>query len=352
VTLGGCASGGGSFKSNALSFLNTYDEAKNKYERGEIMEARATVLAIEKEHEDYARAQALLKNTIEPARLRLLSHYKAKAQAAERARQWDEAEARYRQTAEISIKPELFIKQAEAMNLNLRQLRLESLLKQRREEDAQWLKWSESYTPPAGLNKDDEAYHRMQEYVQEDLESRNRRSLREGWRYLKRGMVGVAYIEAVSVLHLEPESERAQVLMRDIKKNWPTGLTIPQVSKQKTSVQAKRKTRQLVSEEQVQELIRQGQWLKARNQAEAYQRQGGKHADALLEKANAGAQKQAAADFSKGMAAFRKEDIAGAVQLWQQAVTLQPDSDEYIDALRRASQLQERLQLLRDGKGN
>ncbi len=62
---------------------------------------------------------------------------------------------------------------------------------------------------------------------------------------------------------------------------------------------------------------------------------------------NAGLEKAASALFAQGSIAFRKEHIDDAVKLWGQAVSMQPENSEYVDALRRAMQLQERLHLLR-----
>jgi len=78
-----------------------------------------------------------------------------------------------------------------------------------------------------------------------------------------------------------------------------------------------------------------------------YRRYDGKGASELLKAVNAGLKKAASALFAHGSIAFRKEHIDDAVKLWDKAVSMQPENSEYVDALRRAMQLQERLHLLR-----
>ena len=51
--------------------------------------------------------------------------------------------------------------------------------------------------------------------------------------------------------------------------------------------------------------------------------------------------------YKKGSGAFRVEHIDQAVEDWKKAVSLQPKNTEYVNALRRAMQLQEHLHLLR-----
>ena len=91
--------------------------------------------------------------------------------------------------------------------------------------------------------------------------------------------------------------------------------------------------------------MQQGKWVQAKNAALLYRRDEGKGAGVLLKDVNAGLEKAAAALFLKGSTAFRREHIDDAVKLWDQAVAMQPVNSEYVDALRRAMQLQKRLHL-------
>lgn len=352
VVLSGCASNGVGLKSRAMALLDSYDEVQRKYERGEIMEARETVLSMEKTHEDYAKSQAFLKNKIEPARLRLLTYYKAKAQKAERAGDWYQAKVLYNQTAEVSIKPELFTKQADEAELRMRQKRMDILLEKRRAEDAIWQSWLDDYNVPQGLQPKDDAFKRAQSAIQDGIDARAREAVREGWRFLQKEKPGVAYVHAESALRLQPDLDRAQVLMKELKKKWPAGLKISDGKKKSKKTVAvvshkPRPPRVVVTDKEVEALIQQGEWLKARDAVGKLKAQGGKNAEKLMEKVDAGAARVAATSFSKGMEAFRKEQIDEAVQLWNQAVTLDPDNEEYLSALTRAQQLQERLRLLK-----
>jgi len=94
-------------------------------------------------------------------------------------------------------------------------------------------------------------------------------------------------------------------------------------------------------------LMRQGMWVQAKEIALLYRRNEGVGADKLLKDVNEGSEKAAAVLFARGSIAFRKEHIDVAVKMWGQAVVMQPENPEYVDALRRATQLQERLHLLR-----
>jgi Tfp pilus assembly protein PilF len=104
------------------------------------------------------------------------------------------------------------------------------------------------------------------------------------------------------------------------------------------------------SKEDVQKFIKNGEWLKARHAAMAYRRNGGKDADKLLKAIDLKIEKVAADWFQKGSQAFRVEHIDQAVKDWSKAVSLQPENTEYVNALRRAKQLQEHLHLLRSDK--
>jgi len=77
---------------NPLNIFNTYEGALRDYKQGMVLEARETVLKIDPENEDYDKARKLLRKKIEPARLRLLKHYKRKARVAESGKVWADRE--------------------------------------------------------------------------------------------------------------------------------------------------------------------------------------------------------------------------------------------------------------------
>jgi len=352
VVLAGCVTGrGGSHvKASSLSFLNSYTMALQDYNSGKVMEARARVLAMNVDRDDYKQAQELLKHKINPARIRLLRHYKAKGKKAEKAHEWSRAMAFYQQTAEFSAKPEIFLTYAHDMELKMRQLRMDALLKQRRMEDDTWIRWSHAYEPPHGVRVSDSAFSRMHTAIEHDIEDRSARSYREARGYLNKAMVGVAYVEAESYLRLMPASEKGQRLMADVRKSMPKGLVVRALGKKSRVTKVLREPSakdRVIHKSDITKLIKQAKWVQAKAAALLYRHYEGKGADKLLQEINAGLEKTAAALFGQGSAAFRQEHIDKAVTLWGKAASMQPENSEYVDALRRAMQLQERLHLLR-----
>jgi len=350
--LTGCVTGGGGtpVKGSALSFLNSYSMALQDYNAGKVMEARARVLAMDVSRDDYKQAQNLLKKKINPARIRLLRHYKAKGKNAEKEHEWSKAMVFYQQAAEFSAKPSIFLAYVSNMELKMRQERMDALLKQRRLEDNAWIRWSQSYEPPRGVKPSDGAFSRMRSSIESDIEGRAARSYREARRDLNKDMVGVAYIEAESYLRLIPASEKGQRLMVDIREAMPKGLIIKALDK-KTAVKKVRKKisakEHSIRKSDVVKLMKQAKWIQAKEAALLYRRYEGKGVDKLLKEVDAGLKKAASGLFAQGSVAFRREHIDAAVKLWDKAVTMQPENSEYVDALRRAMQLQERLHLLR-----
>ena len=75
-----------------------------------------------------------------------------------------------------------------------------------------------------------------------------------------------------------------------------------------------------------------------------------KNATELLAKIQMRIEKKASDLFAKGGVAFRQEQLDRAIQLWGEAVSLMPKEAEYVEALRRARQLKERLTLLRQAR--
>jgi len=352
LLLTGCVtgSGGNHVKASPLSFLNNYTTALKDYNAGKVMEARARILAMDVTREDYKQAQKLLKTKINPARIRLLRHYKAKGKKAEKAHEWSKAMVFYQQTAEFSAKPEIFIGYVHDMELRLRQERMDALLKQRRLEDDAWIVWSRAYETPHGVNVSDIAFSRMRAFLERDIEDRAVRSYREGRRYLKKDMAGVAYVEIESYLRLMPVSEKGQRLMKEIREAMPKGLVIRELGKKTSGKEVRRDVavnKHNIRKSDVTTLMKQAKWVQAKDAALLYRRYEGKGADKLLKEVNVGLEKASVALFRQGSLAFRKEHIDRAVKLWSQAVAMQPENSEYVDALRRAMQLQERLHLLR-----
>lgn len=337
-------------KVSSFPFLNSYNMALKDYQAGKIMQARAHVLAIGVERDDYKQAQTLLKNKINPARIRLLRHYKAKGKKAEKDKKWAKAMAFYQQTAELSVEPDIFLSYVSDMELKMRQKRMDALLKQRRLEDDVWERWSRSYEAPLGVKASDIVFSRMRTSIENEIENRAAHSYREARRYLDKGMAGVAYVEAESYLRLIPVSERGRHLMLEVREAMPKGLVVRALKKKGFEKKIHREI--LVKEHgarksDVIKLMRQGMWVQAKEIALLYRRNEGVGADKLLKDVNEGSEKAAAVLFARGSIAFRKEHIDVAVKMWGQAVVMQPENPEYVDALRRATQLQERLHLLR-----
>jgi len=352
LLLAGCVtgSGGSHIKASPLSFFNSYSMALKDYHAGKVMEARARILAMDVTREDYKQAQELLKTKINPARIRLLRHYKAKGKKAEKNHEWAKAMAFYQQTAEFSAKPEIFIGYVHDMELKLRQERMDALLKQRRLEDDAWITWSRAYETPRGVDAGDIAFARMRAEVEHDIEDRAVRAYREARRYFKKDMVGVAYVELESYLRLMPSSEKGQRFMEDVRAAMPKGLVVKDLAKKGSDKKLRRsivRKPRSVSKGDVVKLMKQAKWVQAKQAALLYRRYEGKGADKLLKAIDMSLVKAAAELFNQGSIAFRKERIDDAVKLWDQAVTMQPENSEYADALHRARQLQERLHLLR-----
>jgi len=143
----------------------------------------------------------------------------------------------------------------------------------------------------------------------------------------------------------------------EIKKAIPKGITIASVksttSKGRKSTLTKRSTLpESVTSEQVKALIAKSEWLKAKQFALAYRREGGKDAERLLKQIQSNIEKEAEALFIRGRLEFRRERLDEAIRYWGEAATMMPENLEYVDALRRAQQLQERLQVLKSEAEN
>jgi len=337
-------------KDSPFSFLNSYESALNDFEKGRIMRARERVLAMDKSREDYPAARKLLKTKIDPARLRLLGHYTTKARQAERAGEWSRAMIFYGQAAGLNTTPQALNAKRDEMELKMRQLRMDKLLQQRREEDSKLLAWLNAYEPPKGVDSRDEAFARAREHTQDFVEDHASLSYREAKRFLSKGLPEIAYVEAESYIRLAPDSDRGVRLMKDIRAEIPKGIRISSYKSgsNRSSLLRRSTVPETVKREQVMELIRKGDWVKAKKYALVYRREGGKGGDLLLKQIQASAEKEAAAYFSRGRVAFRQEQLQKAIGYWEKSVELVPENGEYVSALQRARQLQDQLRVLRE----
>lgn len=341
-----------------FGLINSYQAAKNNFDRGRIMEARAEVLGMDKRRSDYAQAQAFLKDKIEPARLHLLRYYTAKAEAAERSRDWSVAAGMYEQAAGFAIHPAELAHKQQQMSMKMRQVRLNALLVQRRREDEAILSWQRGYRTPMGVDANDAAYRRQQEAYADLLDERASAAYADAKHYLRKDMPELAYVAIESYLRYEPDSEKGKKLRDEIRQAMPKALRIRPGSRPVARVEApagpmvRQPESNTVDVEDVQKQMQQKHWLEARRLALVYRREGGKGAAALLEHIEAQIASAAAAAFQQGRVAFRKENIDAAVAHWSLAVELMPDEPEYVESLQRARQLQDRLRILRESTGD
>lgn len=345
----------------SLGLIQSYEGVRRDFDNGRIMQARERALAMDKTHKDYKKVRKLLQEKIEPARQRLFTHYLNEAKRAEKNGFWHKAAQSYEQAKDVSLKPEEMEAKREQMELKVRQIRLNALLRQRRAEDEFLMRQVGAFEPPAGVSPADEVFLSQRERHEEDLEQRASQAYRDAWRYQRRGQPEVAYVDMESYLRLQPDSERGQKLMAEIRQAMPKQLIIPgvagvsdvkKVEKPKPRPKKRRVSTEAVTEEQVRLAMKRGELQQAKRLALAYRREGGRGADTLLGQIQSAIKKQAAAEFAKGGEYFRQERLDKAIEHWRKAVSLAPEEPEYVEALRRARQLKERLTLLRSGGGD
>lgn len=340
--------------SETFGITGTYDSIYHDFKHGRIMQARTRVLELDKSDQDYKKARQLLNQKIEPARRRLFVHYLRMAKDLEGKKLWSKASWAYDQAKAVSIKPEVMEKKQSELQKHMRQLRMEKLLQQRRKEDLALFSYAGSYEAPNGLNPKDEIYEHMREQYNDLLDGRASLALREAKRFLHRGLPEIAYVEIESYMRLQPGSSRGSKLLASIKRDMPAFLKIPPMPASdmvnKPTLAKRANHAKSVSAKQVQVALKSGELLKAKQLAHIYRRNGGKDADKLLNQVQKRVDASAAALFSKGSKAFRDEQLARAIQYWGRAVSLKPEKSEYVESLRRARQLQERLKLLQDSK--
>jgi len=334
-----------SLKTQTTGFLYGYKSVLRDYKAGRIMEARNTVLHMDKSRPDYADARALLRKRIEPARLRLLRHYVGAANRAEKAGTWFRAKALYDQAASFSISNAALLKKAHGMDLRMRQIRMNKLIIQRRKEDALLLNSANQYDAPKGLSPNDEVFFRQRQRLGNRLRYRARSAYLAAKRAMREGFPEVAYVEIESFRRLRPDAVNGKILMKEIRKTLPGNLRIPPIDQPiaKTPPPASKHATAKV----LQKLMNKGEWLKARRYAIVYRRKDGKGANRFLRTIKKNLDRKAAAAFKAGRIAFRLERLDQAVEHWRRAVELRPDNTEYTHSLNRALQLQERLRILR-----
>ncbi len=337
-------------KNRAISFLYGYDSVLRNYQAGRIMQARNAVLHMDKSRPDYAAAKALLKKKINPARRRLLRYYTRAAKHAEKSRTWFRAKPLYEQAASLSLHKTALLKKVRILDLRIRQIRMNKLLRQRRKEDAQLFYALNHSNVPKGLSPEDEPFVRQRARLENQRMSRARSSWLAAKRELRDGYPEAAYVEIESFRRLRPDMNKGRALMSDIRKALPKGLHIP-INKHTSHMLKHVNVPIKVTAEIIRKLMQKGKWMDAKRYTLAYQRQDGKHADHFLKIIKKNMYVQAAAAFKAGRMAFRKEHLDKAVQYWRQAVALRPKNAEYQHSLKRTLQLQERLRILRRETG-
>lgn len=355
LLLGSC--GGTSLSSiqeQAMSAVSSYKSALYYYEKGDIMLARRAALRTDEKRPDYADAQKLLKEQIEPARLKLLRHYRREAQKAEQQGKLYRAKDFYEKAAAVWVGDDGMQREVERIDLVLRQKRINQLIAQRRQEDRELLDMLNSYDPPRGLDPKDLPFARELDRAQDLVMTRGRNALNAAKRELREGHPEVAYVEAESYQRLRPGSRLGERLMQDVREAMPKGLNIPgekKGSRRQAGRAAANPPPASVTVEQVRALMDQGKWSEAHDYAVLYRRDGGDDADTLLQDIDKNMKRQAEAAFRTGQLAFQQEQLDKAVEAWTEAAMLQPENRDYTDSLRRATELQERFRILQSQSG-
>ncbi|MDQ6965523.1 MAG: hypothetical protein Q9M23_01200 [Mariprofundaceae bacterium] len=334
-------------KAQAMSAVSSYKSARYYYESGDIMLARRAALRTDEKRPDYALAQQLLKDKIEPARLKLMRHYRREAIRAEKRGRLYLAKEFYIKTAAVWVGDDKMRKEVERIDLILRQKRLNHLSEVRRKEDAQLLANINRYNPPRGLDPEDPTYIRELDRAQDMVLTRGRNAWNAAKRELHEGHPEVAYIETESYQRLRPGSRRGELLMQDVREAMPKGLRAPNATRSARAARKTQSTRpESITAEHIQALINQGEWIEAHDKVIIYRRNGGDDADALMQSLDKTMKKMAEAAFMEGQQAFQSEQLDKAVAAWSKAAHLQPDNQDYTDSLRRATELQERFRIL------
>ncbi len=351
MLLGGCA-GKNTFNDLrvSLGLDSAYHAAVVAFNQGQVMEARERLLSIKKEDPDYAKAQSFVKDKVEPARLKLLSYYSHKGEREEKNNHWAKAEEAYQTAATLSAQPQALKKRQASMNLKVRQLRVDTLYKQRKKEDENWLNWKTSYEPPQGLIYDDEAFLKVSNDLNKNLETRLAQTWALAQYYRDKDAPELAWLYADAYLRLSPDIKKAQDLKNAMATALPKGFVLPQEDKKVEGTQEVKTVRVVKTQgsvKNVRRLMNQAKWLEARQGALILRKEGNADAEKLLETIDTQIKKHAEKSYIDGNLAFRLERIDEAVVFWQQAVNWMPHEQIYVNSLRRGKQIQERLAALK-----
>jgi len=336
-------------KASSFKFLNSYKAALHDFEQGRLMEARAKIVAMDKDRDDYQKARHLLRYHIDPSRKKMLQFYLDRARAHEKKFEWSLAARDFGQAAYFSIKPKQWLRHQHRLEIKIRQRRFDLLRRELQYEDQQVLARAHAFVAPRGL-RDDAILKRWQQMRWDAIDDRAQVHYRAANRQLREGFpeLGFAYLQ--SMLRLAPGDGRAIRLMGALKKKIPSAINLTPIHGKKHGKREKSMARmsrlKVQSAKQIRRLMANKKWAQARRYALAWKRQGGQDADALL----AIQSKQSQRLFNQGRQAVKEEHLPLAVTLWQQAVMLSPTNQEYRKALVWAQQMQERLQLLRSSR--
>ena len=341
----------------SFQMMNSYAVIEHDFKRGRIMRARERVLRMEAAHRDYDRAQKLLMEKIEPARRRIFVHYLRQAKSYEKNKRWSDAMLAYEQAKAITIKPDAMEAKRWAMEQHMRQLRLDKLLSQKRKEDQDLLSYAPAYEPVSGISPRDHVYLRKQEDYNDTLDERAAQAYRESRYYLRKKQFGPAYVEMESHLRLRPDSIKGIKQMEVIQRERPAWLKVPRANAKRATAGKSEPSKRMVAPKevtlrQIQAAMKKNELVSAKRLAQIYRRNGGKGANKLLTQIQRKLDASSEALFVQGGAAFQKEELDLAIRHWSRAVALTPENTEYVEALNRARQLKERLNLLRDQKDN
>jgi len=342
-----CANqGGGAAKHSYSNHKQAYQQAEQFFKHGEIMQARQRLLGIKQGHGDYKKAQSLLNKTVEPSRQRLISYHRKKAGKAKDSQQWYVAWQQYQQAAALSENSKDSHHVA-AMQLRLRSARAQALYAQRQREDKQFLAWQDDYKPTKTLDANDQAFRVFHHLLQQDLDHRVSQSIAQA-KKLKKTVPELAYVLLLSAERLNPEAVDDS-LIDSVKAAVPQGVQVKpkqRNTRQKAKRSRARTTPERVDIAKVQALVQHQEWLKVQAFVPAL-KQSGRKGKVLLKAIHQGSIAAAAHWYKQGRTAFSAEQIDDAVRFWDRAVKLNSDSDEYINALQRALQLQEQLHIIK-----
>lgn len=343
-----CQGGGAKHK----SFLekDLYVRAQNYLESGDVMRARDALYAMKSTHKQYPEGMALLKNNVEPRRLKELKTKKKEAKEARWQGRWQQAYDAYIYASELALGDEALERSAVTMQTKVYQNRLDSLLKKRESEDLSLKKVQRSYAKtPKGLAKNDETFLLHQQRMQERLQLHSESALKQAESFLKDGYPEAAYAEMSSYYRFHDKKGNAQAnkLLARIQKAIPEGVRLPG-AKAKVTKRAVVKVKKLkVTSKMIESYIQKEEWMKANQAATLFQAQGG---DAVAYLALILQKRQALSEqaYELGRQAFLQEKLGSAVSHWQRAVHFMPKNKEYNSSLGRATRLQKRLKTLKN----